>query len=118
MTEPERSPVDPFQARRSRHLSVAVRTLFPMGKAKWTRWGRGSCEGYGLRIGNTFRGSVSKGADGHWRSSMNAGREQTHSTREEGMKRIEDEIRNETRNILEDWERWNARASAPRGKWR
>ena len=87
-----------------------------MGKAKWTRWGRGSCEGYGLEIGNTFRGSVSKRQDGCWRSSMNVGREQTHPTREEGMKRIEDEIRYEMRNILEDWERWNAGPSPAKRK--
>ena len=37
-----------------------------MRKGKWTRWGRGNCEGNGLEIGNALRASVFRNKDRFW----------------------------------------------------
>ncbi len=78
-----------------------------MGKGKWTRWGRGSCEGYGLEIGNALRASVSRNGDGVWRTSINAVGHGNFTTMEQAKKRIEEAIRDDVNLILEDWELWD-----------
>ena len=35
-----------------------------MSYGRWTRWGRGSCEGYSLSIGDALRGQVARRRDG------------------------------------------------------
>jgi hypothetical protein len=54
-----------------------------MGYGTWTRWGRGSCEGYSLQIGDALRGQVSRGADGRWSASLTQMDLGHHSTKEE-----------------------------------
>jgi len=66
------------------------------------RWGRGSCEGYNLDIGNSgfvrFEGEVVRnvgkgdGEPGAWRSSINGTCSQAHPTCAEAMKRVEFEL--------------------------
>ena len=78
-----------------------------MGKGKWTRWGRGSCEGYGLEIGNALRASISRDSQGAWRTSINAVSHGDFATMEQAKKRIEETIRDDVNLIFEDWELWN-----------
>jgi len=78
-----------------------------MGKGKWTRWGRGYCEGYGLEIGNALRASVSRDSDGAWRTSINAVSHGSYDNVDEAKKRIEEAIRDDVNLILEDWALWN-----------
>jgi len=67
---------------------------------EWRRWGRGACEGYSLSLGGgytRFAGSVSRSVPEHnggyhWISSINGICDQTHSTREEAMARVEWEL--------------------------
>lgn len=68
---------------------------------QWSRWGRGSCEGYSLRIGGgsfvSFEASVTRGVrrdDGSypWRSDINGKCEKSHATMEEAMARFEHEL--------------------------
>jgi hypothetical protein len=43
-----------------------------MGWGKWSRWGRGSCEGYGLHIGHLLRFGVTANAERNsWSVSLN-----------------------------------------------
>jgi hypothetical protein len=50
-----------------------------MGAGRWSRWGRGSCEGYNLELGFLFRFDMSPGprSDGihpdYWRASAKSG---------------------------------------------
>jgi hypothetical protein len=78
-----------------------------MGKGKWTRWGRGNCEGYGLEIGNALRASVFRNSDGFWETSINAVDHGNFENIEDAKTRIEEAIRDDVSLILEDWELWN-----------
>ena len=71
-----------------------------MARCEWTRWGRGSCEGYGLEIGTgpaRFSASVVRNAypadPAHeWRAGINGGEDKQFATREEAMAYIEWEL--------------------------
>jgi hypothetical protein len=86
-----------------------------MGKGKWTRWGRGSSEGYGLEIGWALRGQVRR-LDGRWVASMNATDLQEWPTREQAMAKVESEIALQMKVILEDWPIWQRELAARAGK--
>ena len=81
-----------------------------MGYGKWTRWGRGSCEGYGLQIGDALRGQVARNANGRWRASVSQADLGEHATREDAKAAVEVRINGEMTKILEDWAIWHAQA--------
>lgn len=68
---------------------------------RWTRRGRGSCEGYSLQIGGgfvCFGGAVVRnvgtpdGQKGAWHSSINGTCSQSHPTCADAMHRVEFEL--------------------------
>jgi hypothetical protein len=80
---------------------------------RWTRWGRGDCEGWSLQIGNAFRGTVvrqNRGPDGPttWRAGVNATELGEYPQRDEAMKRVEEVIEHDMRSVLSDWELYGA----------
>jgi hypothetical protein len=74
-----------------------------MGNGKWTRWGRGSCEGYSLNIGGTLRGQAVRASDGLYAASLNAMDLGRHATREEAQRAVVTRIDLTMQMILEDW---------------
>jgi len=87
-----------------------------MGKGKWSRWGRGSCEGWSLDIGYALRGQVALNHDRSWRASVNATELGTWKTREEAMQAVETRITHEVQLILEDWSLWQKAIATRSGK--
>ena len=82
------------------------------GRPGWSRWGRGSCEGYSLRIGDgsapRFHASVVRNVadqDGNitWRADINGGEKQVFATRDAGMDHIEFELRHRMERLLREW---------------
>lgn len=71
-----------------------------MARNAWRRWGRGSCVGYRLNIGDgylRFDGNVARGVkrgDGTyaWSSSINGICPREHATVEEAKARVESEL--------------------------
>lgn len=89
----------------------------------WSRWGRGSCEGYSLRIGGgsfvRFEASVTRGIRGDdgshsWRSDINGACGKTHATMEEAMMRVEQELAIAGKAFLEGVEEFKANRSKNR----
>lgn len=92
---------------------------------EWTRFGRGSCEGYGLEIGGSnvrFSASVSRGVvDSEtggcpWWSSINGICRQEHATREEAMARVEFELSIDGEQFVRDYAGYKARRAHPAWK--
>jgi len=79
-----------------------------MGNGKWTRWGRGGCEGWSLAFGYALRGQVVRRHDGRWSASLNGTEYDPFKTREEAMQEVERRITNEVTLILEDWSLWQS----------
>ena len=86
---------------------------FGMGNGKWTRWGRGGCEGWSLDIGYALRGQVVRNHDRSWRASVNATDLGESKTREEAMQAVETAITRDVNLILEDWAIWQSALAAP-----
>ena len=73
-----------------------------MARNEWSRWGRGSCEGYSLDIGDggftRFLGQVVRnvtardGEPNAWSSSITGACSQPHPSRVQAMKRVEFEL--------------------------
>jgi hypothetical protein len=74
-----------------------------MGYGTWTRWGRGSCEGYSLQIGDALRGQISRGIDDRWAASLTNMDLGKHATKEAAQAAVENRIAQEMTKILEDW---------------
>jgi len=83
-----------------------------MGRGRWSRWGRDSCEGWSLDIGDTLRGQVVKNADGSWRASVTSVDMGRHETREQAKEAVEQYIRRSMQMILEDWAHYTAAEEA------
>ena len=70
-----------------------------MGAGRWSRWGRGSCEGHSLEFGFLFRFDISPGprSDGlrpdHWRASAKSGSLGVFATFEAAAEACETEAR-------------------------
>lgn len=84
-----------------------------MGRGKWTRWGRGSCEGWSLWIGDVLRGQIAPrldaiGQPACWRASVNQTELGDYATREEAMARVEEAVRFQMGEALADWEVYTA----------
>lgn len=79
-----------------------------MGRGIWTRWGRGSCEGWGLAIGDVLRCGVVRGLiridrPTLWRADINAVELGDYPTREQAMQRVEERVTADMRAALADW---------------
>jgi len=88
-----------------------------MARTLWTRWGRGSCEGYSLTIGDggwfSFRCGVSRGAwtvdPPHytWSADVNGTTIARNLADQAGaVAALESELRLGMREILVDWARF------------
>jgi hypothetical protein len=86
-----------------------------MGRGKWTRWGRGSCEGWSLWIGDIVRGQVTRGSDvpPTWQATMNGSDLGKHRSREEAVARVEDAVMFSMKIALEDWSIFRPQAKRP-----
>ena len=71
-----------------------------MARCEWSRWGRGSCEGYGLEVGTgpaRFSASVVRNAHRadpahEWRAGINGGEDKQFASREGAMAYVEREL--------------------------
>jgi hypothetical protein len=79
-----------------------------MGRGRWTRWGRDSCEGWSLDIGDTLRGQAVKNHDGSWRASVTSVDLGRHETRDQAKAAVERYIGRAMLMILEDWAHYTA----------
>lgn len=87
---------------------------------KWSRWGRGSCEGYNLEFGWMLRFSIVRHVQGLngpevWALSLNAKSLGCFPTFEEAVERANQEARYQILPLLDDW---NAYQNAPPPKRR
>ena len=82
-----------------------------MGNGVWTRWGRGSCEGYNLSFGRVrdLSGLIARQLDGTWRASIGGHVERIFPSREKAMEYIEFELRAAMDEVLPDWDRYRAK---------
>ncbi|SRR6266508_1596352 len=83
--------------------------IIPRKRGQWSRWGRGSCEGYSLEIGFAFRASVVRRDHPHpqpptWKVSLNSTDLGEYPDREAGFRRAEEMIEADMKTVAEDWE--------------
>jgi hypothetical protein len=82
-----------------------------MGRGRWTRWGRGMCEGWSLEIGMAFHGSVVRrdrsGEPTRWIASINSTALGEFLEREIAMHRVE-ELMSSMMLVLRDWDLYGA----------
>ncbi len=90
----------------------------------WTRWGRGSCEGYSLQIGGGFvsfggavvrNASTPDGQKGAWHSSINGTCSQSHLTCVDAMRRVEFELSIAADGFVSMYARYQAQAHETAG---
>ena len=83
-----------------------------MGRVRWTRWGRGMCEGWSLEIGMACRGSVVRRDIGEkpttWIASVNSTGLGEFLEREIAMRRVEELVESSMALALHDWELYQA----------
>jgi hypothetical protein len=89
-----------------------------MGHGIWTRWGRGSCEGWSLDIGDTIRCQVVRGLDHFdrpttWRAASNDGEFGEFATRDLAMAEVEFRIRQRMVRVMEDWATFQTQSKRP-----
>jgi hypothetical protein len=80
-----------------------------MARGKWTRWGRGSCEGYSLDLGSLIGFSVVRGdgvgaAPDYFELTSHTRSIDTFPSAKEGMAYAERELESGMRAVLEDWD--------------
>ncbi len=86
-----------------------------MGWGRWSRFGRGSCEGYGLDIGNLLRFSIVANTDRtDWRVSLNAKEIGAYPDFEQAVAAAEREARWQMGLALENWATFEAQPPARR----
>lgn len=76
-----------------------------MGQGTWTRWGRGSCEGWSLWLGDIVCGQVTRGIDlpATWFASCNSTDLGGYATRDEAMARVEEAVVRSVGEAMADW---------------
>jgi hypothetical protein len=83
-----------------------------MGRGKWTRWGRGMCEGCSLEIAMVFRGWVVRRDTGNqpttWIASINSTGLGEFLEREIAMRRVEELVESSMVLVLHDGELYRA----------
>ena len=84
--------------------------------ARWSRWGRGSCEGYGLEFGTLLRFSVVRnmGLPESWRADLNAKLLGVFGTFDDAIAHVEREARTEIEQVVADWEAFKEEKPAKR----
>lgn len=80
-----------------------------MASGKWSRWGRGSCEGYTLDIGDFINFSLvrkldSSGATKSYEATCHTRKIDEFPTVEAGKAAIEEQLESGMRSVLHDWE--------------
>jgi|EndMetStandDraft_2_1072991.scaffolds.fasta_scaffold210090_1 hypothetical protein len=80
-----------------------------MARGKWTRWGRGSCEGYSLGLGSLIGFTVVRrdgirAAPDYFELTSHTRKIDTFPTAKEGMAYAESELESGMKAVLEDWE--------------
>ena len=80
-----------------------------MAGGKWTRWGRGSCEGHTLDIGDFINFSLKRKDDrvgkfSHYEATSHTRKIDEFANLEEGKKKIEEELESGMHRVLHDWE--------------
>lgn len=82
---------------------------------KWTRWGRGSCEGYTLALGSVrdLCGQVCRSKEDTWRASIGAIEDKHFADREGAVAYVETEIQRKMRDVLVDWHKFCAARGLP-----
>ena len=88
-----------------------------MARCEWTRWGRGSCEGYSLEVGTgpaRFSASVVRNAyradpAREWRAGINGGEDKQFASREEAMAYVETELSRVGEEFARDYAEFRAR---------
>ena len=79
-----------------------------MGYGRWSRWGRGSCGGYSLQIGDALRGQVARRHDGRFHASLNGTDLGEHREKADAQAAVEQRSDREMKLVLEDWVIWQA----------
>jgi hypothetical protein len=83
-----------------------------MGRGQWTRWGRGTCEGWSLEIGMAFRGSMVRRDIGRepttWIASIHSTGLGEFLEREIAMRRVEELIESNVGLVMHDWDLYQA----------
>jgi len=86
-----------------------------MGDGRWTRWGRGSCEGWSLELGTVFRGSVTRrdqglGKQPLWGAAINGKplSESLYPDRNSAVRAVEQSLESSMRALLEHWTLYQA----------
>lgn len=80
-----------------------------MGQGRWSRWGRGSCEGYTLEFGSLFRADIVRGQESgatgaaQFAASYPHSRRRSVDTVEEAGAWIEGQLAFDMKRLLEDW---------------
>ena len=78
-------------------------------RAKWSRWGWGACEGYGLEIGDILRCSVVKkpsnglNEPASYLATINTHEIGRHPDREAAMRAVERELESCMAKVQHDW---------------
>lgn len=82
---------------------------------KWTRWGRGSCEGHTLAFGNVREliGQVSRSKDDTWRATVGPIDDKHFADRESAIAYVETEIQRKIKDVLVDWHKFCAARGLP-----
>lgn len=84
-----------------------------MAGGKWSRWGRGGCEGYSLDLGSFINFSVVRRSTGgpapdYFEVTSHTRKMDSFPTAKEGMAYVEGELESGMRAVLEDWELYKA----------
>lgn len=84
-----------------------------MARGKWSRWGRGSCEGYSLDLGSLINFSVIRKSSGgpvpdHFEATSHSCRIDSFPTASEAKAYIEAELEAGMITVLEDWTLYQA----------
>jgi len=85
-----------------------------MALGKWSRWGRGICEGYTLELGSILRADI-VWRERHFTTSVNGISCGTHDTFEDAVKAVEKDVRYHVQFFLESLEKYRE-APAPKRK--
>lgn len=80
-----------------------------MGGGKWTRWGRGSCEGHTLDIGNLINFTIKRclnpfGQISHYEATSHTRKIDDYSSVEDAKKAIEHDLERDMKSVLHDWD--------------
>lgn len=86
-----------------------------MGYGIWSRWGQGSCEGYGLQIGDLIRLGVTASPDRtRWQANLNGTSLGDYDTFDAAIARCEEVADRSMKSALEHWQIFQAAPPAMR----